>query len=126
MSTSTVPTRQKFMLDVIDAKLKMRINNTQQTIYQFDAVAFAKTFPNPSDLLQLCTDIGTYLLNVSPSGSVDKVANTGTGESWTLYNAMLDGGKYYEWNIDDPNQRPAERIGKLIKAAVILAKYQLY
>lgn len=115
VSTSTLPLRQQFVLDVMDAKLTIGNGANKQTIYQFDAVAFAKTFPNTSNLKQLTTDMAQFLLNVPPS----------TTEFTTLFETIVDGGKDYEWNINDAAQRPAERIKKFIKAAAQLAKIQL-
>lgn len=115
VSTSTLPARQQFVLDVMDAKLTNGSRTSPQTIFQFDAVAFAKTFPNPNNLKQLTTDMAQFLLNVPPSAT----------EFASLFETIVDGGKDYEWNINDAAQRPAERIKKFIKAAAQLAKFQL-
>lgn len=112
VSTSTLPTRQKFALDMTDGKLKVKT----VAMYALDPVAFAKTFPSPSDIHALSTDMALFLLNITPSAK----------ESEMLYNTLLDGGKDYEWSIDDPDQKAGERIKKFLKAVFVLAKHQLY
>lgn len=112
VSTSTLPLRQKFSIDVADGILK----NRQTPIYVLDPIAFAKQFSDPNDLTALSNEMARFLLNTEPS---DK-------ERQMLFDTILDGGKDYEWKIDDPAQKPDVRIRKFIKAAVQLAKYQLY
>lgn len=111
VSTSTLPTRQKFAIDVANGALRSR----GSAIYSFDAIAFAKTFPDYDDIEKLAENMGLFLLNIPPS---DK-------EKESLYETLLDGGKSYEWDIEDPDQKPAERIKKFLAAAVQLAKFQL-
>ena len=112
VSTSTLPIRQKFAIDVANGALKAR----QNTIYMFDPVAFAKTFPDYDDIHKLSANMANFLLNIPPSAR----------ESESLYDALLDGGKDYEWDIDNPDQKAASRIRKFIVVAVQLAKFQLY
>ena len=112
VSTSTLPLRQKFSIDVADGVLK----NRQTPTYVFDPIAFAKQFSDPNDLTALSNEMARFLLNSEPSDA----------ERQTLFDTILDGGKDYEWKIDDPAQKPDVRIRKFIKAAVQLAKYQLY
>lgn len=113
VSTSTLPTRQQWLLDVMDAKLTY--GRTKEVIFQTDLVSFAKQFPNPNNIRVLTSDIAQYLLCVPPSNK----------EYETLFETILDGGKDYEWNVDNAEQKPAERLKKLIKAIVQLAKFQL-
>ena len=111
-STSTLPLRQKFAIDVGAGTLRVG----PQKIYEIDPIAFAKGFSDPSDIEILANEMGRFLLNTIPSKE----------EADLLFDTILDGGVDYEWDIDDPEQRPAERIRKFIQAAVQLAKYQLY
>jgi uncharacterized protein (DUF1800 family) len=115
ISTSTLPARQKFGLDIMDQAIKAPGRNGA-VIYTFDPVAFAKLFSDPGDIHKLAEEMGAFLLNTPPSDM----------EAQQLFSALLDGGVDYEWKIDDPQQRPAERIRKFMKAAFQLAKYQLY
>lgn len=111
-STSTLPVRQKFSIDVANGLL--RSGNTG--IYQFDPIAFARLFPDPDDIHALSRDMAQFLLNTSPSQQ----------EADILFETILDGGKDYEWSLDDPGQRADQRIRKFVAAAVQLAKHQLY
>jgi len=112
VSTSTIPVRQKFAIDV--AKGSIRVRGT--TLYTFDAIAFAKVFPDYSDIRKLNANMAQFLLNTQPSDD----------EKQMLLDTLLAGGVNYEWDIDDPNQKADERIRKFLEAAVQLAKYQLY
>jgi uncharacterized protein (DUF1800 family) len=115
ISTSTLPPRQKFSIDVAGGVLKgPGANGTR--FYVFDPVAFGKSFPQPDNIHALSADMAQFLLNTPPS---DK-------EAQHLYQTLLDGGVDYEWRINDPEQKPAERIRKFLAAAFQLAKYQLY
>lgn len=114
-STSTLPQRQKWMMDIMDGKIRSGAGAQQQTVFVFDAIAFAKQFSAPNDLKTLTREMAEFLLNVSPSDA----------EFTVLFDTILDGGKDYEWNIDDAAQRPDARIRKFIKAAAELAKFQL-
>lgn len=116
VSTSTLPLRQKFMLDMIDGKISVRVNNVLVPYYKFDPMAFAKSFPSPNDARTLCRNMVQLLLNTEPS---EKEFNT-------LLDTMLDGAKEYEWDIDNSAFRAAERLKKFLKAVFQLAKYQLY
>lgn len=112
ISTSTLPPRQKFAMDVANGVLKIQ----NRTIYTFDPLAFGKSFPEPNDIHKLAADMAMYLLNTPPS----------TLEAEALYNTLLDGGVDYEWDINDPDQKPGDRIKKFLVAAFQLAKFQLY
>jgi uncharacterized protein (DUF1800 family) len=113
ISTSTLPVRQKFGIDVANGALKTR---TGGGTYTFDPIAFARTFPNPDDIHDLAADMALYFLNTPPSQK----------EGEMLFNTLLDGGVDYEWKLDDPAQKPDVRIRKLLGAIFQLAKYQLY
>lgn len=110
VSTSTLPLRQKFALDVIDGLIKAQ----NVAIYTFDPIAFAQTFPSPTNAKKLCEEMSQYLLNVPPSAKEAKM----------LLDTLLDGSPDYEWNIANA-QYAAPRIRKFLKAAVQLAKFQL-
>lgn len=111
-STSTLPVRQKFSIDVANALIK----SGRDMIYQFDPIAFARLFPDPEDIHALSSDMAAFLLNTIPSQE----------EADLLYETLLDGGKDYEWSLDDSGQRADQRIRKFVAAACQLAKYQLY
>jgi uncharacterized protein (DUF1800 family) len=112
ISTSTLPLRQKFGIDVAAGVLKV----AGTKLYVFDPIAFAKTFPTPGDIHALSADMAKYLMNADPS----------TKEEAALFDALLDSGVDYEWDINDPDQKADSRIRKFLDAAVRLAKYQLY
>jgi len=112
VSTSTLPIRQKFMLDVMDAKIMLQ----NVKYYKFDALTFAKSFPSPNDATKLAQEISNALLNVPPSEK----------EAAALLEALLQGAKTYEWKIDDPAFQAEKHIRNLIKAIVQLAKHELY
>lgn len=112
VSTSTVPVRQKFGIDVAKGLIRVRGTN----LYTFDAVAFAKSFPDYNDIRKLNANMAQFILNVQPSDA----------EKQMLLDTLLAGGVNYEWDIDDPNQKADERIRKFLEAAVQLAKFQLY
>ncbi len=112
VSTSTLPTRQKFGIDVSKSAIKVR----GVAIYSFDAVAFAKTFPDYNDLRKLNTNMAQFLLNTQPSDL----------EKQKLLDTLLAGGVNYEWDIDSPDQKADARLRKFLEAVVQLAKYQLY
>lgn len=112
VSTSTLPIRQKFMLDVMDAKIMLQ----NVKYYKFDALTFAKSFPSPNDATKLAQEISNALLNVPPTEK----------EAAALLEALLQGAKTYEWKIDDPAFQAEKHIRNLIKAIVQLAKHELY
>lgn len=111
-STSTLPLRQKFGIDVGNGTLKVR----QTVLYEFDPIAFARRFSDPSDIHLLSEEMARFLLNTEPSEQ----------EATILYETLLDGGKDYEWDLEDPAQKPGERIRKFVQAVAQLAKFQLY
>lgn len=111
-STSTLPIRQKMAIDIGAGSLSV----ARQSIYEIDPIAFAKQFSDPYDLEILSNEMARFLLNTEPSEE----------ESTLLFETILDGGVDYEWDLDDPAQKPAERIRKFLQAAAQLAKFQLY
>ncbi|MFZ1571917.1 MAG: DUF1800 family protein [Candidatus Kapaibacterium sp.] len=115
ISVSTLPTRHKFLLDVMDGKITSKINNKQTQIYTFDPISFAKGFPDYDDTHKLADNMNQFFLSTKPSSK----------EATLLFNTLLDGGVDYEWKIDDPAQKAGERIKKYIKAVAVLAKMQL-
>jgi uncharacterized protein (DUF1800 family) len=116
VSTSTVSFRQKFMLDVIDGKITLRDNGKQTRFYLFNALDFAKSFPEIVDAEQLCMDISMFMLNRKPTES-----------DFAVYlEAMLMGAKTYEWNLLDPMFKGEERIKNLLRMLVIQPMHQLH
>lgn len=113
VSTSTAPVRQKFSLDVIDGNIK-GTGTPKPILYQYDPVAFAKTFPSPNDATKLVSDMANYLLNVPPSAK----------ELAALLNALLNGAQVYDWNINSAGA--STQIKNFLKTAFQLAKFQLY
>jgi uncharacterized protein (DUF1800 family) len=116
ISTSTAPVRQKFTLDTMDGKIKGTGATRTTTFYQFDPIAFAKQFPSPNQIQALSVDMASFLLPTSPSEK----------EAQMLLDTIVDGGASYDWNLDDPSYKAADRITKYLKALFQLAKYQLY
>lgn len=112
VSTSTIPVRQKFAIDVARGLVRVRGSN----LYTYDAIAFAKSFPDYNDIRELNAGMAQFVLNITPSDA----------EKQMLLDTLLAGGVNYEWDIDDPDQKADERIRKFLEAAVQLAKYQLY
>ncbi len=112
VSTSTLPLRQKFLLDVLDEKVVFQ----KVVMYKFDAIAFAKTFPSYNDAEKLTQEIAQALLNVPPSKK----------ESDALLDALLQGAKSYEWKIDDPTFKADKHIRNLLKSIVQLANHKLF
>lgn len=115
VSTSTAPIRQKFALDVMDQKI-VGAGTRPPVYYVFDPIAFAKQFPSPNNIQELSTDMARYLLAAAPSAK----------ETQMLLDTIVDGGASYDWDLDDPNYKAADRIRKYLKALFQLAKFQLY
>jgi uncharacterized protein (DUF1800 family) len=116
VSTSTISLRQKFMLDVIDGKITLRDNGKQTRFYIFNALDFAKSFPETVDAEQLCMDISMFMLNRKP-----------TETDFAIYlDAMLMGAKTYEWNLLDPMFKGEDRIKNLLRMLVIQPMHQLH
>lgn len=111
VSTSTLPLRQKFALDMIDGLIKIQ----NVPVYTLDPIAFAKSFPSPTDVHKLCDEMTQFLLSAPPSQQEAKM----------LLDTLLDGAPDYEWNINNANFATT-RIRKFLKAIVQLAKFQLY
>ena len=116
VSTSTVSLRHKFMLDVIDGKIIIRDNGKQTQFYLFNALSFAKSFPNPSDPEELCMDITLFMLNRKPTEK----------EYLEYLDSLLMGAKTYEWNIDDPAFKAMDRIKNLLRMLVVQPMHQLH
>ncbi|MCB0713358.1 MAG: DUF1800 domain-containing protein [Ignavibacteriae bacterium] len=111
-STSTLPIRQKFGIDVGAENISLQ----RKQYYLIDPIEFAKQFSDPYDVQILTDEMSRFLLNTEPSEK----------EADLLFQTILDGGVDYEWDLDDPNQRPEERIRKFLQAIAQLAKFQLY
>jgi uncharacterized protein (DUF1800 family) len=112
VSTSTISQRHKFMIDIINGTISFN----KIKYYDFDPIAFAKSFPDPTNPRTLCTDICSLMLNTTPSEK----------EYQMLLDTMLDGAKEYEWTIDDPSFKADIKLKKFLIEVAKLAKYQLY
>ena len=110
-STSTLPVRQKLGIDVAAGNIVV----ARLELYAFDPLAFARQFTDPEDIHLLSDEMARALLNVEPSEP----------ERTMLYETLLDGGRDYEWSLEDPEQKPDERIRKFLGAVAQLAKFQL-
>lgn len=111
ISTSTLPPRQKFALDVVDGKI---VGPNRVQYYTFDVKAFATSFSDFDDADVLVDEMTRYLLNTAPS----------VKEREMLLATMLNGSPIYEWSRLDETQR-VDRIKLYLKALVQLAKFQL-
>jgi uncharacterized protein (DUF1800 family) len=115
ISTSTLPPRQKFAIDLANARIAVQ----RVTVYKIDPIAFAKKFPGsapgPGALRKLTGEMARFLLNTPPSAKEEEL----------LFQTILDGGVDYEWSLDDPAQRADARIRKFLAALVQLAKFEL-
>lgn len=111
ISTSTLPPRQKFALDVIDGKV---LGPNRVVYYTFDVIAFARGFSDFEDPEVLVDEMSRYLLNTLPS----------IKERATLLATLLNGSPVYEWPQLNQTQRD-DRIKLFLKALVQLAKFQL-
>jgi uncharacterized protein (DUF1800 family) len=116
VSASTLPARQKFAIDVVTARTTEADRPSDYPRYAFDPIALARSFPNPDDPRLLCRDIATFLLGTPPSEK----------EVEMLLATLIGGGVDYEWDLNDMAQRPADRIRRMLKALVLLPKFQLY
>ena len=112
ISTSTLPPRQKFALDVADGKIQ---GPNRAVFYALDALAFSRSFRTPGEAAPLVEDMSRFLLNTPPSQK----------ESQMLLETLLDGAPVYEWQGMSDMQKDL-RIRKFLKAIVQLAKFQLY
>jgi hypothetical protein len=87
--------------------------------YTIDPIAFARQFADrlhkPNDARGLVQAMAAFLLSQPPSAE----------EESTLLEVLLDGGADYEWSLDNPAQRPTERIRKCLAAIMNLPKFQL-
>lgn len=109
LSTISMPIRAAFAESVVTGLQK----NGQPTGFSVDALAFATSFPEPNNALQLVKDMTEHLvrLQVTPR------------QLNNLLEIMLDGTMIQNWYINDP-QAPS-RIKKYLKAIVNLAEFQI-
>lgn len=111
ISTSTLPPRQKFALDVVDAKI---VGANRVTLYTFDVNAYARSVSDYEDAEVIVDELSRHLLNTTPS----------IKERATLLATLLNGSPVYEWPRLDQTQR-TDRVKLFLKALVQLAKFQL-
>jgi uncharacterized protein (DUF1800 family) len=111
ISTSTLPPRQKFALDVIDGRL---VGANRQRIYTFDIPAFVSQIADFEDAEAIVDGVTPFLLNSPPSEK----------ERQMLLETLLNGSPVYEWPNLDESQR-VDRTELYLKALVQLAKFQL-
>lgn len=109
LSTIAMPIRAAFAESVVTGLQK----NGQPTGFSVDALAFALSFSEPNNALQLVKDMTEHLvrLQVTPR------------QLNNLLEIMLDGTMIQNWYIYDP-QAPS-RIKKYLKAIVNLAEFQI-
>ncbi len=116
VNPSVLSRRLQFAREVIQNKLYTISYPSPPSIYRFDVLNFAKRFVSYTDPELLAVEFANYLL-----------PHTLTEDEIILFQeAILDGGKAYEWNIDDPKQRAEERIVKCLLEIVSHPAFQLY
>lgn len=116
VSSSTLAQREQFAVEIArNASRHIPPLPQLARLYTFDPLLLARTFPQPNDPHALCDDI-IQLLVAAPVSVAEREA---------LHQVLLDGGKDYEWNIDDPAQRATDRIRKLLEAIFKLPQFHL-
>jgi uncharacterized protein (DUF1800 family) len=110
LSTISMPTRSAFCESIITGLQK----NGQPTGFSVDALAFANSFSQPNNALQLTKDMTEHLIRLPLT---PRQVNY-------LLETLLDGTLIGNWNINDP--LAASRIKKYLKAVIYLAEYQLF
>jgi uncharacterized protein (DUF1800 family) len=116
VNLSAFPRRLQFAKEVIQNKLITISNPVPPAIYSFDIRKFALRFENINNPEQLALEFAQYLLPHIVSEE----------ESKRFIEAILDGGKSYEWNIKDPTQRTDDRMIKCLDAIVSHPAFQLF
>ncbi|MBS1493681.1 MAG: DUF1800 domain-containing protein [Bacteroidetes bacterium] len=110
LNSFSLPVRNAFNESAITGIKK---DNTP-TGFSVDPIAFATSFPQPNNALQLVKDMSEHLIRLKIS---EKQLNY-------LLQVLLDGAIVQDWNISDP-QAP-NKIKKFLKAIIYMAEYQLY
>lgn len=121
ITTATLPLRN----GLTDAILRPnRVNDRGQAI--LDSVAFVETLPQPSDSLQMITDLNAHFFAVPFSEAVTmRLAEE----------VLMDGGRYYEWTqvwddyVADPSTANRARVkanlDRLFTYLFRMAEFQL-
>lgn len=116
VSSSTLAQREQFAVGIARNNVRHFADLPQLArLYTFDPLQLARTFPQPNDPHALCDNI-IQLLVAAPLSAAEREA---------LHGVLLDGGKEYEWSLDDPTQRAADRIRKLLEAIFKLPQFHL-
>lgn len=116
ISSSTLAQREQFAVEIARNNSRHLPGLPQLArLYTFDPLQLARSFPQPNDPHALCDDIIQILV----------AAPLSVAERETLHQVLLDGGKDYEWSLDDPTQRASDRIRKLLEAIFKLPQFHL-
>ncbi len=125
VSPSALVPRLKFARNIALGTTRMRDWDYKTAyIHTFDPIAFAKTVsprsaaaPNGSNTAQeLVRALAQLLLCETADES----------EMTLLLHALMEGAPAYEWDINNAELRPQERIRALLAAMFALPKFQLY
>ncbi len=110
LNTNLYPLRNRITEAAVEGR---RQDNSANFSAKADVIAFAKQFSSVGVAADFVKDVARYLLPVTP----------GPKELTLLEEALLQGAKDYEWNIDMPNVD--FRLRELLKAIMTLPEYQL-
>ncbi|MBK9247358.1 MAG: DUF1800 family protein [Ignavibacteria bacterium] len=116
VNPSVLSRRLQFAREVVQNKVFTISYPTPPSIYRFDVLKFANRFENINNPALLAIEFANYLLPHTLT----------TDEVLQFQEAILDGGKVYEWDINDPKQRVEERIVKCLLSIVSHPAFQLY
>lgn len=116
VNPSVLSRRLQFAREIVQNRLYTISYPMPPAIYNFDVPGFARRFSNINNPELLAVEFANYLLPHTLSEH----------DVQQFIEAILDGGKAYEWNIDDPKQRTTERMVKCLDAIVSHPAYQLY
>ncbi len=110
LNTNLYPLRQRIVSAMVDGK---RQDTNAAFSAALDVVSFAKQFSTVNVAADFVADVARFLLAIEP----------GDKEKLILEDALLQGAKDYEWNIDMANVE--FRLREFFKAVVSLPEYQL-
>lgn len=117
VNSSVLPRRLQLALDIVHDRATAFNDVTSTThVYNFNPISFAEGFEESGSSRDLCTALIRYLLPVE----------TEAEDSETIFQALLDGGKEYEWDLHKAEYRPELRLRKCLAAIVTHPSYQLF